>query len=151
MRHFIGSRLPVILYSLVGIGCLVQGVRYLVAERIMPYHLAVLNTSWDQLGAEQQTLLLGLLKGFGAGSFTVGLGILLLALFPLRADQAWARWVTPAMALIYAALLIHVTRFALLPGAVPITVSAVVFGLVLVAFVCSLLRQAPEAAHGGSG
>ena len=144
MRHFIGFRLPVILYSLMGIGCLAQGIRYFFAEQIMPYHLAVLNTSWEQLSVEYQTLTLGLLKGFGAGSFAVGLGVLLLSLVPLRAGRVWARWATPVVALSYAALLIHVTRFALLPGAAPITVSAAIFGLVLVALLCSFSRKAPD-------
>lgn len=144
MRHFIGFRLPVILYSLMGIGCVAQGVRYFFAEQIMPYHLAVLNTSWEQLSVEHQTLMLGLLKGFGAGSFAVGLGVLLLSLVPLRAGRVWARWATPVVALSYAALLLHVTRFALLPDAAPITVSAVVLGLVLAALLCSVTRKVPE-------
>ena len=144
MRHFIGFRLPVILYSLMAIGCLAQGIRYFFAEQIMPYHMAVLSTSWEQLSVEHQTLMLGLLKGFGAGSFAVGLGILLLTLVPLRAGRVWARWATPVVALSYAGSLIHVTRFALLPDAAPITVSTVVLGLVLAALLCSITRKAPE-------
>jgi hypothetical protein len=144
MRHFIGYRLPVILYSFTGIGCLVQGIRYFFSDQIMPYHLAVLNTSWDQMNVAHQTLMLGLLKGFGAGSFAVGLGVLLLSLVPLRAGHAWARWATPVVALTYAALIFHVTRFGLLPDAVPVTVSTIVLGLVLAALLCSVTRKAPE-------
>ena len=141
MRKFVTTRLPVILYGLVGLGWLLQGIRYLGATELMPYHLAVLDTAWEGLGPETQTLMLGLLKGFGAGSFGVGLAILLLALLPLRAGRTWARWAVFVVAATYTAALLYVTHFALLPGAVPITVTATLLGLVGLAAVCGLFAD----------
>lgn len=145
VRDFVTNRLPVILYSFVGLGYLVQGVKYFSAAELMPYHMAVLETPWESLGAEYQTLLLGLLKGFGAGAIGVGLAIILMALFPLRAGSSWARWATPVVAALYTGALVYVTSFALLPGATPIAVTATLHGLVIVAAVCSLFGGASKA------
>ena len=90
VRDVVATLLPIILYCFVGLGLLVQGVRYLDATELMPYHSAVLETPWQGLSASHQTLFLGLLKGFGAGSFCVGLAIILLALVPFRAGSTWA-------------------------------------------------------------
>ena len=138
VRDLVTNRLPVALYSIVGLGFLVQGVRYISPAELMPYHLAVIETPWVSLGESYQTLFLGLLKGFGAGSFGVGLAIILMALFPLRAGSSWARWATPVVAALYTGALVYVTSFALLPGATPIAVTATLHGFVIVAAICSL-------------
>ena len=98
---------------------MVQGVRYISASQLMPYHTAVIDVPWDSLGTDYQILFLGLLKGFGAGSFCVGLAITILALIGFRTGSAWTHWVTPVIAATYTAALVYVTSFALLPGAAP--------------------------------
>ncbi len=144
VRNFVTNRLPVILYSVVGLGYLMQGIRYFSAAELMPYHMAVLEGPWESLGAAQQTLFLGLLKGFGVGAFGVGLAIMLMALFPLRMGDSWAKWATPVVALLYTGALVYVTSFALLPGAAPIGVSATLHGLVIVAAITSMLGDASK-------
>ena len=141
VREIVTVRLPVVIYVLVGLGLLVQGVRYLGAAELMPYHLAVIQTSWENLSADYQRLSLGLLKGFGAGSFGVGLAIILMAAIPLRGGKGWAVWATPAVAATYTAGLVYVTNFALLPSATPIAVSYLLLGLVAGAAVSSLFAS----------
>lgn len=141
VREFFANRLPIFLYCLVGVALLVQGVRYIAAGKLMPYHLAVMATPWDSLDPSHQTLFLGLLKGFGAGSFCAGLAIILLALIPLRAGSNWSRWVTAAVAATYTGALVYVTIFALLPGATPIAVTSALLGLVIVASASSALAR----------
>ncbi len=138
IRQFVTTHLPLGLYSVVGLGLLLQGVRYLSSGELMPYHMAVIEIPWDSLERSQQTLFLGLLKGFGAGAFCVGFATLLLAFIPLRAGQRWARWVTPAVAGSYSAALVYVTQGALLPGATPIAVSVALCAMVVIAAVGSL-------------
>jgi len=125
--------LPIIIYCIVGLGWLIQGVRYIGAETLMPYHMAVIEIPWQHLDPGYQKLFLGLLKGFGVGSFCVGATILLVTLIPFRKGSKWARWALPAIAATYSGALIYVTRFALLPGAIPILVTATLLGLVLIA------------------
>jgi hypothetical protein len=120
---------------------MVQGVRYISASQLMPYHSAVIAVPWDSLGTDYQTLFLGLLKGFGAGSFCVGLVITVLTLIGFRTGRDWTRWVTPVIAATYTAALVYVTSFALLPGATPITVTAILLVLVIVAAICSYFDQ----------
>jgi len=144
VRDFVTNRLPVILYSVVGLGYLVQGVRYISAAELMPYHMAVLEAPWESLGAVYQTLFLGLLKGFGAGAFGAGLAIILMALFPLRTGSSWARWATPVVAAPFTGAMVYVTSFGLLPGATPIAVTATLHGFVIVAAVCSMYGGASK-------
>ena len=139
IRLLFGRRLPVLLYCLVGAALLAQGVRYIGATAFMPYHSAVIATPWDGLSQSHQTLTLGLLKGFGAGSFCVGLAIILMTLIPFRAGCSWSRWAIPAVAATYTGGLVYVTKFALLPGATPIAVSLTLLGCVVVASVSSFL------------
>ena len=145
VRDFVTNRLPVALYFIVGLGYLVQGVRYIGAAELMPYHMAVLEVPWESLGADYQTLFLGLLKGFGAGAFGVGLAIILMALFPFRTGSSWARWATPVVAAPYTGAMVYVTSFALLPGATPIAVSSTLHGFVIVAAICSMFGGASKA------
>ncbi len=148
VRNFVTNILPVVLYCIVGLGYVVQGIRYFIAATLTPYHVAVIDTPWESVETSYQTLFLGLLKGFGAGAFGVGLAIILMALFPLRAGNSWARWATPVVAAIYTGALVYVTSFALLPGAAPIAVSSTLHGLVLVAAICSIFgggsKSAPD-------
>ena len=137
IRDFVTRQLPVILYGVVGLGFLFQGVRYLAAPELMPYHLAVIEENWENLDAAQQTLFLGLLKGFGAGSFCVGLTVILLAFLLLKNRTSWFLWMTPVIGAGYSALMVYVTSFALLPGANPIAVTATLLALVLIAAICS--------------
>ena len=137
IRNLATTHLPILLYCIVGLGFLFQGVRYISATELMPYHLAVIETPWEGLDTSYQTLFLGLLKGFAAGSFCIGLTIILLALLPLRRGSRWARWMTPLIALTYTSALIYVTSFALLPGATPIMVTTTLLLLVVAAAISS--------------
>ena len=138
-RRFLGVRLPIFIYSLVGAALLAQGIRYFGATAFMPYHSAVIAAPWDSLNQSHQTLILGLLKGFGAGSFCVGLAIILMTFIPFRAGRNWSRWAIPAVAATYTGALVYVTTFALLPGASPIAVTVALLSLIIVASVCSFL------------
>lgn len=140
IRRFATNRLPIVLYCLVGLGLLVQGIRYLVTLQIAYYHIDVIATPWNDVAPNYQQLLLGLYRGFGAGFFCVSLTIILLALVPLRQGQRWALWATPAIAGIYTALLAWVTSTALLPGANPIVIISTMFGIVVVAAALSCFR-----------
>ena len=138
-RRFLGFHLPIFLYCLVGAALLAQGVRYIGATAFMPYHSEVIATPWDSLNQSHQTLILGLLKGFGAGSFCVGLAIILMTLFSFRGGSNWSRWAIPVVAATYTAALVYVTKFALLPGATPIAVSFTLLGFVVVAGASSVV------------
>jgi len=145
IRNLATTHLPILLYCIVGLGFLFQGVRYISATELMPYHLAVIETPWEGLDSSYQTLFLGLLKGFGTGSFCVGLAIILLALIPLRRGSRWARWVIPVIALTYTSALIYVTSFALLPGATPILVTTTLLGFVIAAVISSFFSADSDA------
>lgn len=138
-RRFFGVRLPIFIYSLVGVALLAQGIRYIGATEFMPYHSAVIAAPWHNLNQSLQTLILGLLKGFGAGSFCVGLAIILMTVIPFRSGRNWSRWAIPVVAATYTGALVYVTTFALLPGANPITITVTLLSLIVVASVCSFL------------
>lgn len=124
-------------YSLVGLGLAAQGLRYLVASQYMHYHADVVQERWSQLKPTEQRLMLGLLKGFGAGMLCLGLSTVFVAVGPLRDGAYMAHWFMAFLAISYTALLVHVTRFALLPHAAPITVTTTMCVLSVLAALAS--------------
>jgi len=127
------------LYCLVGAGLAAQGVRYLIASQFMHYHQDVIREGWVQLQEGEQRLMLGLLKGFGAGLFCVGFIIIFGALGPVRDDAYRAHWLLAALTIGYTGLLMHITRVALLPKAAPIAVTTTMLGLSIAAAICSFI------------
>ena len=142
-RVFATLQLPMILYCLVALGSIAQGVRYLGGDEIADYHESVIATPWENIAPNYQRLLLGLYKGFGAGFLCVGLTIIVLVFIPFRAGDRWAVWATPGIAGVYWATLAYVTSSALLPGANPIALSRVALGIVVLAAALSYFRNEP--------
>jgi hypothetical protein len=126
-------------YSLVGAGLAAQGLRYLIALQFMHYHEEVLRERWSQLQPGEQRLMLGLLKGFGAGMFCVGLTTVFVAVGPLRDGLYRAHWFEAALTVVYTAMLVHITRLALLPKAAPIAVTTAMLALSIAASIACLM------------
>ena len=126
-------------YSIVGVGLAAQGLRYLVASQYMHYHADVVQERWSELKPTEQRLMLGLLKGFGAGMFGLGLTLAFVALGPLRDGVYMAHWFLAVSAIGYTGLLVHITRFALLPHAAPIVVTTIMCGLSIAAAIATLV------------
>lgn len=124
-------------YCIVGAGLAAQGLRYLVASQFMHYHADVIQERWSQLKPTEQRLMLGLLKGFGAGMLCLGLTIIFVALGPLRDGVYMAHWFVAFLAIGYTTLLVHITRFALLPHAAPIAVTTTMSALSIAGAVAS--------------
>lgn len=124
-------------YALVGAGLAAQGLRYLVASQFMHYHADVIQERWSELGPNEQRLMLGLLKGFGAGMLCLGLTMVFVALGPLRDGVYLAHWFMAFLAIGYTALLVHITRLALLPQAAPIAVTTIMCALSIAAAAAS--------------
>lgn len=89
------STLVLILYGLPTIGLLLQGLLYLTTPTFMPYHADALATTWDDLPPHHRGFVLGVIRGMGAGSFSVALALLLLLAGPFRRGDLWARCLVP--------------------------------------------------------
>lgn len=86
------------------------GIRYLVAEGLMPYHLEVLDVPFSSLTPHCQMLLLTLMKGTGMVGVMAGVSLAVLLAVPFRRREPWAR---------YAVLLIGATALVpMLVGAI---------------------------------
>jgi hypothetical protein len=125
-------------YCLVGGGLAAQGARYLIASQFMDYHQDVVHERWSQLQPGERRLMLGLLKGFGAGMFCLGLGVIFITMGPVRDNVYRAHWFIAALTVAYTAILVHVTRFALLPKAAPIAVTTTMLVLSIAAAIACL-------------
>ncbi len=126
-------------YAIVGVGLAAQGLRYLVASQYMHYHADVVQEHWSEFKPSEQRLMLGLLKGFGAGMLGLGLTLAFVALGPLRDGAYMAHWFLAVSAIGYTALLVHITRFALLPHAAPIVVTTIMCCLSIAAAIAGLV------------
>jgi hypothetical protein len=127
-------------YGLVGLGLIAQGFRYLVASRYMHYHADVVHEGWGQLKKSEQRLILGLLRGFGAGMFCVGFTTVFVSVGPFRDGAYLASWFLAILSIAYTVMLVRVTRFALLPKAAPIMVTSIMLGLSVAAALAGWLQ-----------
>jgi len=127
-------------YALVGLGLMAQGLRYLLAGQFEHYHAEVIKERWSQLPHAEQRLLLGLLKGFGAGMFCVGVAMVFVATEPFRRGAFLAQWFLAVMSITYTSMLVKITQTALLPGAAPILVTKTMVVICVLATVASFAR-----------
>ena len=132
------SGFVVTLYSLIGLGLAAQGLRYLIASQFMHYHQDVIRERWGDLQPGERRLMLGLLKGFGAGMFCLGLTIVFVALGTVRDHVYRAHLFIAVLTVAYTSLLVHITRFALLPKAAPIEVTMTMLAMSLAASIGAL-------------
>lgn len=86
------------------------GTIYLLADRIMPYHLAAMESSWENLPNGIQVMSLNFMKSAGAGMITVGIGMMFLLMIPFRKGKAWSRWALLWMSLAEVLMILSFTR-----------------------------------------
>jgi hypothetical protein len=68
------------------------GVHYLVATKIMPHHLRILDVAWSDLTPRTRALLLTLMKGTGMVAICTAVSLAVLLAVPFRAGEPWSRW-----------------------------------------------------------
>lgn len=71
------------------------GVHYLIAGKLMPHHLRVLDVEWADLTPRTRALLLTLMKGTGMVAICTAVSLAVLLAVPFRAGEAWSRWAIP--------------------------------------------------------
>ena len=69
-----------------------NGIMYLLASKIMPYHLTAMGSSWENLSPGIQIMSLNFMKAAGTGFLTTGIAMLFLLLIPFRKGEPWANW-----------------------------------------------------------
>lgn len=72
------------LFLLIGAALLATGLVYFSRTEFMPYHAQAVQADWSSLAPNHQGLLLGMLKGLGAGQIIAGVATLLMATLSLR-------------------------------------------------------------------
>ena len=97
------------LFGLVGISLLLTGTVYLTLDEFMPYHSAAVQLAWEDLDANFQGLILGLLKGLGSGAFVSGVATLLMAGISLARSPRPFLALLPIVATGYSTLLCYAT------------------------------------------
>lgn len=70
-----------------------NGIMYLLATKVMPYHLTAMGSSWENLAPGIQVMVLNFMKAAGAGMLTTSIAILFLLFIPFRRGESWSRWV----------------------------------------------------------
>ncbi len=75
------------------------GVRYLISTELMPHHLRVLGTTWDELQPSTRTLMLTLMKGTGLVGVSTAVSLAVLLAIPFARHENWSRWAILVVAL----------------------------------------------------
>lgn len=127
-------------YGLATLATILIGLLYATRRQVMPYHLAALETTWEDLEARYQILLKGLLNGGGYYGIANGLFMLVLLLIPFRNGEAWAGYAIGLVGLVgalplgYIVYMIKKNTAGNPPFSVMVVVNALMIGG-LIAFV----------------
>lgn len=124
----------VLLYIISGVAIL-YGFVYMFTPRIMPYHERFLGVTQDKLDPKVLFLILSLLKGAGAASIAMGVGIAMLVKGPFSKGDNWVRWTIFVMLIL---ALVPVMIIALYIGMyTPWWLIGVMITMVLIAMIIS--------------
>ena len=102
-------RFSLSLFGLLGIGLIVLGFIYLSAEQFMPYHSQAVAADWADLEPGFRGLILGLIKGLGAGALIAGAATIFMAVASLNKGPRPFLFLMPLVAIGYSTLLGYVT------------------------------------------
>jgi len=124
----------ILLYIISGVAIL-YGLVYMFTPRIMPYHERFLGVTQDKLDPKVLFLILSLLKGAGAASIAMGVGIAMLVKGPFSKGDNWVRWTIFVMLIL---ALVPVMIIALYIGMyTPWWLIGVMITMVLIAMIIS--------------
>jgi hypothetical protein len=132
------------------VGLLGQGLLYMTTSTFMPYHADALAVNWEQLPANYQGFLLGVIKGMGAGSIGVTLAIVVLLAIPFRRGERWAHWAVPLVGIVFTTLTAYAayTIDIRTPASPPWRLTLAVAGLYVVGGILSLRPWRHRAVRG---
>ena len=88
-------------YFAVGIISVILGLVYMLSPTFMPYHAVAIGREWAELSGVEQVLFGALLDVAGAGWIALGAAIIVLTALPVRQGEKWARYLVPALAVIF--------------------------------------------------
>ncbi len=127
-------------FLLVALGSLAYGIVYSFADKIMPYHLEAMGTTWENLSPGMQVMSINFMKSASAGFITTGVAIFFLLLIPFRKGEKWASWALLSVSFTEVFLIGYRTYFVktLTPANPPLTSSIVLSGIIIVSFFLSL-------------
>lgn len=86
-------------YLLVAIMLTFTGIKYLLASRIMPYHLKAMESDWNSLTSGIRVMSLNFMKVAAAGFITTSIVICFLLFFPFKSGELWSVWALPIVSL----------------------------------------------------
>lgn len=132
-------------FGLLGVCLCLVGVLYLLTPEFMPYHASALQSSWPDLPPNEQGLILGLMKGLGAGAWTAGFAIVYMAAMTLRRSGPTFRLLLPIVSVSYSTLLCYATWHVSsnTPGNPPLGLNALCVVVALLATVLLLSDRKP--------
>jgi len=128
-------KLSLVLFVLLGISSLGVGVHYFSSGEFMAYHSGAVQTKWSDLNGNFQGLFLGMLKAMGAGSISIGLAIIYMALKGLRGSVAPYVILLPFTVIVYFSLTTYASYTVQLNtvGKPPLVPALATGGLALIA------------------
>lgn len=79
-------------FLIVALGLCTNGIVYILAKEIMPYHQTAMGVPWSELTEGIQVMSLNFMRSAGVGFLTTGVNICLLLIFAFKKNEHWADW-----------------------------------------------------------
>lgn len=145
-------RTSLAIFLVAGIALVAVGATYLSADEFMPYHARAIDAAWSDLDADYRGLMLGFLKGLGAGALIAGLAIVFMTASSFTATVRPYRLLLPLVANGYSLLLCYATYTVSVstPGNPPLQLTLLLVGACVLATLL-LMRAARKREAGAEG
>ena len=98
------EKIALSIFLLIGTITMLVGFTYSTSGEIMSYHAEAIQTQWSELEPNYKGLLLGMVKGMGAGSFTAGFVTIIMSIHGLLGQLRPYRFLLPATVFSYYSL-----------------------------------------------
>ncbi len=98
-------------YLLIVLLMMAFGIVYMTAPKIMPYHVDIVGTEWEQIPPGFQLMFLGFMKGAGMGFLSTALLLGTILIIPFRRGEKWANTALFAVSVIFFGLMLALTLF----------------------------------------
>ena len=140
MHGSIKIKLALFCFSFNAVGLFLFGLIYTFSSELLPFHLAAISTSWDELPPVFQVLYLGMMKTEGAGFLSSAVAIVFLLAIPFRRGERWSAWAILAIGVVehFPGVIGAMTTSQLTPASSPWQLSLLGMSLLGLGLVLSL-------------
>jgi len=93
--------IPIVLYFLVGMVCLVMALKSLLSKKFLPFHEQATGKPWEDMEVRLKFVILSLLRLVGLGFLIISILLMVFPVVNYFLSETFLKYSIPGLALIY--------------------------------------------------